>query len=225
LQTHWGKKLRFAELSWDVPLPITIKNNLVDPPWINVLFPLLDSQAKRSDQRIIDIIGNVLSENLKVKATIVVGANWNLAAKDLLKGLHKTYGDRVCVLNVSQGFNRCKLYAHSDLTVWSSKYEGLATIGLSSLCMGTPVLAWDIAPQSEYLHDGKNAVLVPCDIKENWLGVSEVSPKWKLFEAKLMGLLQSEDQLAKIRTCSSFELDKRRVDFCRGWKALWDELH
>ena len=224
IQQTWGNKIRFAELAWDTGLPITIKQDLVDPPWINVLFPLMDSQAKRSDQRIINIIANILKGNDKVKATVVTGTNWNLAAKDLLKWLKKTYPDRVTLINASANLKRCKMYAAHDLTVWSSKYEGIGTVGIDSLCMGTPVFAWNTSPQNEYLYDGKNALLVQAAVKDNWLGVPEIVPSWQNFEDALSRLLQSEDRLAKIRKFSSYELDKRRVDFHRGWNALWDEL-
>jgi len=216
-----ASNLKFSEFMWDVPLPISMKKYLVDPPKIKLLFPLFDSQESRLDDGILFVIQTVLKNVAHAEITLAVNKKCAIISTAIFVNLKNTYGDRINIIKNPTYKQRHSLYASSDLTVWGATYEGLASVGLSSLCMGTPVISWDIDPQAEYLHDDTNAVLVPCDIDENWLGVPIVIPNWEIFASRLLGLLHSPNMLARLRDNSSFDLANRKQDFNRGWQSLW----
>ena len=216
-----ARRLKFSEFMWDVPLPISTKKTLVSPPKIKLLFPLFDSQEERVDDGILTVVNAVLESVKNVEVTLAVNKKCAIISPSVFIKLKNTYGDRLNIIKNPTYKQRYSLYASNDLTVWGATYEGLATVGLNSLCMGTPVISWDIDPQTEYLHDDMNSVLVPCDIDENWLGVPIVIPNWDVFASRLLGLLQSPNMLAKLRDNSSFDLANRKQDFNYGWQSLW----
>jgi len=215
------RKLKLAEFMWDVPLPISTKKDLVASPNIKLLFPLFASQEKRVNAGFLFVLNEVLQKTKNTEITLALNNKSKLMPAALLANLKKMYGDRITVVKNIKYKQRYSLYASNDLTVWGAMNEGLALVGLNSLCMGTPVVAWDIDPQSEYLHDDINSVLVPCDIDENWFGVPTVLPDWNVFASRLLGLLQSPPMLAKLQDNSSFNLASRKQDFNLGWRSLW----
>jgi glycosyltransferase involved in cell wall biosynthesis len=117
---------------------------------------------------------------------------------------------------------RLLLLSRADLTVWAPRFESLALIGLTSLCMGVPVISWDLRPQNEYLRGWKNSVLVPCESTENWLGVPEVKRGYAEFEESLVATLRDKALLAKMRSSAHVGLAARRKQFEAGWKGLMD---
>ena len=54
------------------------------------------------------------------------------------------------------------LYGDHDLVLWPAEIEGFGLVGIESLYMGTPVIAYDIPPISGIITDGVNGMLVPC---------------------------------------------------------------
>ena len=156
------RKLKLSEFMWDVPLPISTKKDLVNPPNIKLLFPLFDSQEKRVSEGFLFVLNEVLKKTENTEITLALNSKSELMPLPLLANIKKDYGDRVTIIKNIKYKQRYSLYASNDLTVWGAMNEGLALVGLNSLCMGTPVIAWDIDPQAEYLHDDINAVLVPC---------------------------------------------------------------
>jgi hypothetical protein len=221
LTAKWGMTGNRLSMPWDVPVPFTFKDGLHTPPGINVLLPLCDSQAQRTDQDIFRVLRVILDECDNVSVTIATHSGWPISTRRAIKQLQREFHERIELAHRPRLLRRLMLYASHDLTLWPSKFEGLATTGLWSLCMGTPVLAWDISPANEYLKHEKNSVLVPCDIRENWLGVPEVIPDWQLFVDHAIDLLKNEQQLAKIRAHTSHGLGQRRQDFDVGWAKLW----
>jgi glycosyltransferase involved in cell wall biosynthesis len=116
---------------------------------------------------------------------------------------------------------RLLLFSKSDITVWAPKFESFGIIGLNSICMGTPVLSWDIKPQNEYLQPWKNAVLVPCVTRDNWLGVPQVENGcYSDFGDCLISLLRDRELLAKIKSSVLTGMDSRRKQFMAGWAEL-----
>ena len=110
---------------------------------------------------------------------------------------------------------------HADLTVWPTLFDGFCTVGVTSLALGTPVVSWHAPPMNEFLHDGVNAALVPCDHESNWLGVIKVKPDYEEFEKTLRRLVRNEDNiLSRLRKQTADGFDRRRFDFESAWAAV-----
>jgi hypothetical protein len=221
LQRHWQlENTTPIMMPWDVPVPISRRNT--DEPHKNlcVYFPLYDTQPQRSDQAVFDMMHRVLAKVDHANVMIACGRKWSLSSKRIVKQLRKQFGDRVVLALHPNILHRLMLFARADLTVWASRFESLGLIGLTSLCMGAPVISWDMRPQNEFLKAWKNSVLVPAKTKENWLGVPEVTSGYSGFSDTLVSTLQDRALIVKMKKQVSTGLTNRRKQFAAGWTAL-----
>ncbi|NIN63605.1 MAG: hypothetical protein GTO63_02585, partial [Anaerolineae bacterium] len=53
------------------------------------------------------------------------------------------------------------IFGHHDLTLWPTLVESAALVGLTSLSMGAPVIAFDHPVVGDVIKDGRNGVLIP----------------------------------------------------------------
>lgn len=209
-----------VELPWDVPIPITKK--CVDPAaaGCRICVPLVDSQAARVAGAIFEVLSQLLQRHPCLTITITCGCNWTIKAKRALRSLSREYPSQVRICQMPNLLQRLMLYSQHDITLWAAQWEGLATVGLASLCAGTPVIAWDIEPHSEYLKDGTNALLVPCDVRENWCRAVEAVPDYsKLLEATSCAVEDSQF-VRELQANTDYQLADRKEQFRKGWAEL-----
>jgi len=221
LQQAWNLKVTNpVMMPWDVPVPITRKENRGPHDELTVYFPMYDSQPQRIDQAIFGMMAKVLTATENTNIVVAVGRSWSLSSRRILKTLFKEFGSRITVIKQPDILKRLLLFAKADLTVWAPKFESLALVGLSSLCMGTPVISWDVRPQNEFLVAWKNAILVPAETTENWLGVPAVTSGYSEFADVLVATLRDKGLIAKMKEHTRNGLDCRRKQFEAGWKEL-----
>jgi hypothetical protein len=222
LREFWSlKQARY--IPWDNGLPITRKPRQIDPLRVKVLVPMHGWQAGSTSPAVLNVIWHVLHQCPFVDITLVYGAkSFNTSGFKAIRAIGKTFGASGQFRATSDsGITRddlLMLYGRHDLTVWASEQEGLGCVGLDSLTMGTPVIAWDVAPQNEFLSDQKNSVLVPCQLKYNLIGVPWVTTDTNAFETRLIELLHDTDLLSDLRRFTRYGLAARRDKFSSGWK-------
>jgi glycosyltransferase involved in cell wall biosynthesis len=112
------------------------------------------------------------------------------------------------------------LFGQHDLVVWPTLFEDVGLIGLGSIYMGTPVLAFDMPLIGEYLKDGVNGVLVPCDLDYRWPGAAQVTPNYRVFGEYLESMLDRPEYLTKLRQSVHTGVQSRRDTFFTRWQKL-----
>lgn len=214
------KKTTPILMPWDVPIPHTRRDTNEPHKQLCVYFPMYDSQPQRVDQAIFRLMRKVLSEADDTNVLVACGRSWSLSSRRIIKSLRKDFGGRVVLALHPHILHRMLLFARADLTVWAPRFESFGLIGLGSLCMGSPVISWDIRPQNEFLKGWKNSVLVPAKTKENWLGVPEVVGGYNEFSDMLVSTLRDKALIAKMKTNALSGLEQRRQQFEAGWDQL-----
>jgi len=212
--TEWRPRLA----PWDVPIPLGESRPL--PDTLTVFVPLFDSQPSRSSLPVFNVMEAIVRAMPEVHFIVASGTRWALRATRWMRRLCKIYPGRFRWVKQPNRLQRLSLYGASQLTLWPAVREGLALVGLASLCMGVPVVAWDIPPQNEYLHQNKNALLLPCDIQENWLGVPEAVVNWETMLADTLSLLQNRQLLQRMRLQTRIGLDARKQEFQASWESV-----
>ncbi len=204
---------------WDNGLPATRKADAVDPGRTRVLVPL---HVGVVPGEILNVVWRLLRQCPFVDVVMLSDPRrFSTAIAKAVGRIQRTFeaSGQFRVVNVRKTpGEELSHYGRSDLVVWASEFEGMATVGLDAVSMGTPVIAYDVAPQNEFLHDRKNAVLVPCDLEYNWLGVPTVKQNLEEFESHLVALVGQPKTLSDMRRFTRYGMATRREKFTAGWK-------
>jgi len=214
-----GSAFRARIAPWDVPIPFGTNSRIICDK-IDIFVPLYDSQAKRNQRLLFDALESIVETEERARFTIASGTGWSLWAIRRLRQLCKTHPDQFICVERPTAMQRLSLYNTSCLTCWAAHYESLALIGLTSLCMGVPVLAWDIPPQNEYLRHKRNSLLLPCDLESNWLGMPNAVGNYALLIEALLSLLQNPRTLWKMKQATKEGLAVRKQQFQQTWESV-----
>lgn len=223
LKENWPDA-RVKFVPWDVGLPPTRKPAPKDPSRVRVLFPVHGWQSGRVCPDVLTVVYRLMSALDHVDVTFLY--NHKAVGTDGLKAVRRLaakFGDRFEPLS-DKGMSRDRVlveYAAADLTAWASEFEGLGRVGLESLAMGTPVVAYDVPPQSEFLKDRCNAVLVPCELKYTTTGVPIVNPNPAEFGKALEDVCSRPRELSDMRRSVRYGLADRLARFKAGWKDIF----
>lgn len=205
---------------WDPGVPITHDDRHVDPAHVGLYWPITGGQCFRQEPEVISLLCRVARKLPQLCLTVTYSSSLGAGAAKELKKLTAAAGGRVELLKNLSWEKEQLLYGHHDLTAWPTVVEGVGLVGLSSVYMGTPVIAFDHPLVGEIIKDGRNGLLVPCELGYNWLKVPYVEPNYDTFEANLVELLQDTDRLEHLRETATHGLSQRR----EMHTALVDEL-
>lgn len=206
-------------LPWVVPVPVSPHSG-VESPRLRVALPLFDSQPRRNDSSVFTLVHDLLIRVPHMDLTLGQGHGWSPGSRRALKELRRLHGPRITVVQHPKYLQRISFFAQADLTLWPSRYEGLALMGLWSTTVGTPVVAWDVQPQAEYLRHLRNSYLVPCELETNWLGVPEAVPQYEIFLEHTASLLHDRALLGRIQQSAVDGAADRKARFAIGWQTL-----
>jgi glycosyltransferase involved in cell wall biosynthesis len=214
------KSVKPYVLEWDNTLLGTAKPTIRSGA-IKILVPLADSQAERVDMALFDVLDELLLMRKQLRMTVTCGRGWTIQARQRLRTLALNNPSQVSVIRTPTAFQRIQLYANHDLTLWLSQWEGMAMVGIDSIKMGTPVVAWNNAPQSEYLKTGTNAALVPCKLQHNWLGMGEVVPDYAAVKQQVLGVIDDDHFRALLQKSVLKNTECRSQKLQDKWSELW----
>jgi hypothetical protein len=205
---------------WDPGIPITNDYREIDIRKVTLLWSLDGSQCVHQEPKFISVVENLLASHSNTFITITYNNILPPKGVTELKKLIE-YGDgRVNLVSNPSIDRHMLMYGQHDLTIWPSLIESVGLVGLSSLYMGTPVIAFNHPLVSEIVKDGKNSELVPCDLQLNWLGVPYVQPNYAIFGRQLSRLVENPEKLSQMREWTSSGLRERQDLFQDRWAKL-----
>ncbi len=208
----------------DAGLPLTANSRAPTNGVIRLFWSLWGSQACRTTNAMVDIIDGVLRRNSHVQLTISYSAaSLERQAERVFRLMKRACPGRLSLLKDDNFDKHLLEMGRHDLLVWPSLSESVGLCGLHALAMGVPVLAFDYPLTSEFLQDRKNALLVPCELSYNSLGVPAVDPKgYLVFGAKLEEAVQNPSLLVRLKRHVFAGLSDRQEVFSRAWESIID---
>lgn len=210
-----------AILPYDTGLPHTVRcGESRISSRCRIFLSLYGTQLRRVDLSAILMLANIIRDFPGVTATVACSKGLTAYTYRELKALVKQYPDRWRILWDSPWHEQAVLMGVHDLTVIPAKWDGFGTVATTSLTMGTPVIAWDITPMSEFVSSGRNGLLVSSPVEYNWLGMATVKPDYGEFDRVLRWLLDQPDALNELKQHTLEHLEERRQDFRKGWDAV-----
>lgn len=212
LMSRWNIRRSYAA-PYDPGTPFMRKHPRLRSTGTWVLLPLFDREPWRTEATALEISDRMLKRYPDTHLTVAYNSSHLVPfATRRLKQLQRGFPDRVRVLRRCRPAYRPILFGEHDLTLWPTHAENTGMTGLTSLAMGTPVLAYAFPPVSEFLNP-KNSVRIPCRTTTNELGVPLTAPDYEAFEHGLWEVLDSPSDLRRLQETVSYGLLQRRKAF------------
>lgn len=219
LRDRFGIK-RIAVLPFDCGYPICKKTTNIDQYRIRVFLPVYGSQLKNMELPAIILAANLVQARKNIYLTIYWSKGLSRSIVKHLYKLGKKLGDRLILKEVLNWNDYALEMNKSDLTLWLSKSDGYGLVGLTSLHMGTPVVAWDVTPINEYLSIGRNSVLVTTNIEYDYLGIPSVVPNYVELENVLTQIFDSPNTINELREHTHEKLYDFDNEFYKGLEHI-----
>lgn len=205
---------------WDVGVPFSLNSHPPTESSIKLFWPLWGSQARRQEPAVLGPLQEVLAAYPHVSLTVSTSGG---VPRDFLRGLEKAsrrFTGRLDFLRAANIDKHILAVGRHDLTVWPTLVESAGLAGLHSLSMGVPVLAFDYPLNAEFLRDGKNALLVPSEVRYNSLGVPHVDPDYAKFGRYLADAVTNPRHLLVMRQRVLQGMRDRREQFSKAWETV-----
>lgn len=200
-------------IPWDPGVPLTQEQREINPDRMGFIWPLDGSQSVHQEPKFLHTIETVLKKCPNVWMTVTYSSTM---ANQGVKELRRLYqvGDGKIELVRNPTWDRHQLlFGHHDLTIWPTLIENVGLIGLSSLYMGVPVLAFDHPVIGEMIKDGRSGILIPCELRSNWFNVPYVKPDYQQFGQAIIKISQDAKKLSDMRGWTVIGLKERREIF------------
>jgi len=212
IRDRWQLRNVFAA-PYDPGLPLTQKASVPDDGSVKMLLPLFDQSPHTTESTGLEMAGRMLCQFAHTQLTVAYNTS-TLApfAKRRIRQFAKAFPGRVRLVAGCALRDRPVLLSQHDILFWPTHAESTGHVGLSSLAMGTPVVAFNFPPISEFL-DESNAVVVPCRTAPNDLGVPIPVPNYPAFEICCQHLLREQGQLRQLQRSVHSGLAERQTVF------------
>jgi glycosyltransferase involved in cell wall biosynthesis len=207
---------------WDSGLAQVASPTPRDYGQVKLFWSLWGSQAERQSPEILDVFDKLLAAYPGVRLTVSYSVG-SLARQieDALGKLRTRYDGKVLLSKDKSLEQQLLTIPSHDLVVWPSLIESAGLLGLQSLSMGVPVFAFNYPLFHEFLKDGRNAILVPCELNYNRLGVPYIDPSaYRVFGLQLAEVVQKPVVLRRLRDNTISGLSDRREKFSRALDAV-----
>lgn len=212
-----GKNL--TQIPWSTGLPATRKGARNTP--LKVLLPISGSQYFMGSGAGLGLILDVLRLNLPAQLTLERSA-WAGRQTTLLRHVQQvTRGDpRLQIVRNQTYDQKLLLMGEHDLVLLTCEIESMGLYALYSLTMGTPVVAYDMAPLNELVQHGINGLLVPPRFYQSPSTGLTVARNIEAFCETLVDTLCDPTLVEQLQQGTSLQLAERAESFRSGWDGL-----
>lgn len=207
-------------LPWDAGLPLYNKHRGYTPEQLRLLLPLWDGNARRTELTVLNVLERSLRRYPHVHLTAVFNSSSICSTgKRKLREMEREFPDRVVCAKGVRPAQRPLLFQSHDLTVWPTHFESLCLVGIQSIEMGTPVIAFRFTPITEILTN-VNGISVGCGETTNDIGVPKAVPDYDLFDEILACALNDVDFIRHLQQQTQVGLPERRSIFTRQFSRI-----
>ena len=208
-------------IPYDTGLPIIRKERGPNPRKIKILLPWFDRNARCSGGQFIAILKFIMCRMEEAHLTVAITpSHFSPAIVKFFTNLSKQCKDRVTVVRGTPVHKRPDLYAAHDITIIPAECDNYGLCALTSITMGTPVIAAAVPPQTDFLYPDNNSVLVKTKTDYDENGVVHALPDYAHFGYVLQELIAEPQYIQRMNQKTSFNLNTRRQQFETGWANL-----
>lgn len=208
-------------LPFDTGMAPVKKSKGVNPRKIRILLPWFDRNAKCTGGQFISVIKSLMRHMEEAYLTVAITpSHFSPAIVKFFLTLQKSCPGRVSILRGVPYNKRAELYAAHDLSLIPAECDNYGICALTSITMGTPVIAAAIAPQTDFLFQENNAALVDTKMDYDENGVVHALPEYEKFGFVLQHLITSPHLINSMSQKTNYNLNTRQHHFETGWATL-----
>jgi len=224
LEARGTKLTRGIEhINWTSGVSPMRKTQVCRPDRLKVFVPVDNYTMHRFGRQMLATLDALLDALPHVDVTLATQRPGTRLARGRIEQMCRDYFGRF--------WHRCRLTSDEQLGrmhehdwVWIPDVR--SDNGLpaqQALAVGVPVIAWDISPLSEVIHDGWTGVLVPCNKTYNWLGAPTANWNGKELASALHVSLSSEYPLHTLRALD-WPVGVAEDKFGRYWRDVLGQI-
>jgi glycosyltransferase involved in cell wall biosynthesis len=219
---HGVYKFRNTTLiPFDAGLPPTKKDAAVNARKIKLFLPWYDRNARCAQSYFLDRLAYLLTHMPEAHLTVCISSSkFSPAIAKFFQRLGQKTDGRVVVARNVPIQKRPSLYAAHDLTINPAECDNYGLCNLTSICCGTPVLTFAVAPQTDFVYPEVNGVLVKTKVDYDENGAPHANPDYDSFADALQTLIAEPRHIDLMNKKINYNLNSRRKAFELGWQSV-----
>jgi glycosyltransferase involved in cell wall biosynthesis len=123
-------------------------------------------------------VSDILKLFPKSRFTVDCGKSWPKFYRRVIRGMESTYSTRISFSSSLSPLSHVRRMHTHDWTWVPSTRSDTGIVAQRSLSCGTPVIAYDISPYSEFITDEVNGLLIDCDVYSSGSGAPVAGPRF-----------------------------------------------
>jgi len=200
---------------WDTGLPFTAKDPRTRTSQRWLLMPLYDQEPDKTEMTAIEVAGRTLHNYDHTVLTVMYNSSTlGSPSKRRLNRFKQLFTNRVRLLPSVPVCRRPLVFQQHDLTLWPTQRENTGMVGLTSITMGTPIIAFSSSPLNEIITE-RNGIPIPAREVVKPSGVPRTDGDFDAFERSLSVALSRDDYLSELQQSVLDGLPARREQFNR----------
>jgi glycosyltransferase involved in cell wall biosynthesis len=210
-----------ALIPYDAGLPVTKKETPVNGRNIRIFMPWFDRNAKCSNSDFLGMLSYLFERMPDASLTVAItSSRFSPAIAKFFQTLGQKTGGRVTLLRNVPLAKRAALYADHDLTLYPAECDNYGLCSMTSINCGTPVLSFAVSPQTDFVYQDSNGVLVRTKIDYDENGVAHAIPDYEAYIDTLQTLIAEPWHIDNLNKRINYNLASRRKLFEHGWQTL-----
>jgi hypothetical protein len=160
---------KLIQLPWDTRMPTTKRKGRVKKNAIKVCVVVDSDAVSNSASFILTVLDELLNSHGHLEFTVLHSKSFTPADKQAIKNLLRDFRARLTFRAMPALENIVTDFHNHDWVWLASRKVNFGAFAILATTCGCPVLAWDIAPYNEIITNDETGVLVPCEVKTNWM--------------------------------------------------------
>ena len=209
-------------IPFDAGLPLTKKKQKVDPKKIKLFLPWFDRNARCTQSPFLAQLERLLLGMPQAELAVSISSSkFAPGIAKFFKRLNRTTAGRVTLIRGTTIRDRPILFAQNDLTIFPGECDNFGFASLTSLTLGTPVVSFAAPPQTDFIYNDLNGVLVKTELDYDENGVPHAKPDYLQFANVLQALIAEPEMIDRLNAKTSHNLLTRRRSFNLGWNLFF----
>ena len=208
-------------IPFDTGLPAIKKRQQVDPKKVKIFLPWFDRNARCANSNFLGFLGYLITRMPDAHLTVAVSSSkFSPAVAKFFQTLGRKTDGRVKLLRNVPLLKRLELYTQHDLTFYPAECDNYGFCPLTSLSCGTPVLSFNLSPQTDFIHPETNGALSTTKVDYDENGVPHAAPKYETIITTLQTLIAEPWSIDTLNKRVNHNLNTRRRAFEMGWQTI-----